>query len=62
MKVQPIFWRFQTEERILRVSKGKITNQKSFNGYHFEIRSNQYLSKEMKTFLGGTLADLLPVV
>ena len=31
---------FQTEERVVRVNKGKITCENTFNGDHFEIEGN----------------------
>ena len=44
-----IFLRFQTEERVLRVNKSKITDENTFSGDHFEIEGNQGSIKDEKT-------------
>ena len=53
---------FQTEERVLRVNKSKITGGNSFNGNHFNIEGNHGSSKEKKNFVLGIFADLRPVL
>ena len=52
VKLSAFFWRFQTEERVLRVSKSKITGENTFNGDHFEIEGNHESSKDEKTLFG----------
>ena len=50
VKLPAFFLRFQTEERVRRVNKSKITGQNTFNGDHFEIERNPESSKGKKTF------------
>ena len=40
MKLPAFFQIFQTKERVLRVNKSKITDEKAFNGDHFETEDN----------------------
>ena len=42
------FLRFQTEERILRYNKSKITGENTYNGDHFQIGDNDGSSKDNK--------------
>ena len=49
MKLPNFFLRFQTEKRVLRVNKSEITAENTFNGNHFEIKSNHESSKDQKT-------------
>ena len=49
MKLSAFFLRFQTEERVLRVNKSKITGENTFNGNDFEIEGNHESSKDEKT-------------
>ena len=49
VKLPAFFCRFQTEERVLRVNKCKITGGNTFNGDHFEIEVNHESSKNEKT-------------
>ena len=48
MKLPAFFWRFQTEEHVLRV-KSKITGENTFNGDDFEIEGSHESSKDEKT-------------
>ena len=45
------FLRFQTEERVLRAVKSKITDENTFNGDHFEIEVNRDSRKDENTLL-----------
>ena len=49
LKLPAFFLRIQTEERVLRVNKSKITGENTFNGDHFEIEGKHGLSKDEKT-------------
>ena len=40
LKLLAFFFRFQTEERVLKVNKNKITGENTSNGDHFEIEAN----------------------
>ena len=48
LNLPAFFLRFQTEERILRVNKSKITDENPFNGDHFEIEDNHGSIKDEK--------------
>ena len=41
---------FQTEERVVRVNKGKITCANTFNGDHLEIEGNHESSEDEGAF------------
>ena len=43
-----LFWRFRTKERVLRVTKSKITGENTFNEDLFEIEDNHESSKDEK--------------
>ena len=43
------FLRFQTEERVLRLNKSKITGENNFNKDHFGIEDNYGSRKDKKT-------------
>ena len=49
MKLPALFWRFQTDECILKVNKSKITSENTFNGYNFDIEGKHESSKGKKT-------------
>ena len=55
MKLQAFFFffflRFQTEERVLRAVKSKITDENTFNVDHFEIEVNRDSRKDENTLL-----------
>ena len=40
-----VFLRFQTKDRVLRVSKSEIASENTFNGDHFEIKGKDKSSK-----------------
>ena len=42
--------RFQTEERVLRVSKSEFTGENTFNGDLLEIEDNHKYSKDEKAW------------
>ena len=44
------FFKFLTEECILRVKKTKMTCRNMFNGEHFDIDGNHGLNKDQKFF------------
>ena len=44
-----IFLRFQTEERVLRVNRSKITGENTFNGDNFEIEDNHESTEDDQT-------------
>ena len=48
VKLPAFFWSFQTEERVLRVNKSKITGENAFNGGLFEVEDNHESSKDEK--------------
>ena len=48
MKLPTFFWRFQTEERVQRVNKSKITDEDTFKGDHFEIEGSHESIKDEK--------------
>ena len=48
-KTTGLFLRFPTEERVVRVNKGKITRENTFNRDHFEIEGNHESSQNKKT-------------
>ena len=58
LKLPAFFLGFQTEERLLRVNKSKITGENTFNGDHFDIEGNHESSKDKKSFVLGIFADL----
>ena len=49
VKLPAFFQKCQSEERVLRVNKSKITGENTFNGDHFEIQGNHESSKDEKT-------------
>ena len=49
VKIPAYFWRFQTEERVLRVNKSKITGENTFNGDNFEIEDNHESTEDDQT-------------
>ena len=49
IKLPAIFLRFQSGERVLRVTKNKITSKNTFNRDYFEIEGNHGSSKDEKT-------------
>ena len=49
VKLPAYFWRFQTEEFVLRVNKSKITGENTFNGDHFEIEDNHESTEDEQT-------------
>ena len=51
IEITGIFWRFHTEECILKVNKTEVTGGNTFAGYHFDIKGNHELSKDKKSFL-----------
>ena len=52
MKLPTFFLKFQTEELILRVNKSEINGENTFDGNHFEIKSNHEQSKDEKPLFG----------
>ena len=62
MKLQAFCFRFQIEERILRVNKSEITGQNAFHGDLFEIEDNYESSKDKKKSVLNIFADLLQVL
>ena len=50
MKLPAFFFRFQTEERVVRVNKSEITDEDTFNGDLFEIEDNHESRKDKKTW------------
>ena len=40
MNLPAFFYRFQTEERLLRINKSEITAENTFNGDHFADKGN----------------------
>ena len=48
VKLPAIFWKFQTEERVLRVSKSKVTGENTFTGDEFKIEGNHESSEARK--------------
>ena len=49
VKLRPFFWKFQTEERVLRLNKSKITSENTFNRYDFDIEGNYESYKDRRT-------------
>ena len=58
LKLAALLLRCQTEERVLKVNKSKITGENTFNRDHFEIECNHRSSKDKKNFVLGIFADL----
>ena len=52
VKLSALFLRSQTEERVLRVNKNKITGENNFHGDDFEIEGNHGLSKDENLYFG----------
>ena len=48
VKLPAIFKKFQIKERVLRVNKGEITGESTFNKVHFQIDGKQESSKDEK--------------
>ena len=50
MKLLSLFLRFQTEEGVLRINKGKVTGENAFLGDLSGIEENHESSKDEKTW------------
>ena len=48
MRLPAFFFRFQTEERVLRVNETKIACEKTFNGNYFVAEGNHESSEDEK--------------
>ena len=59
-EITGVFFRFQTEELLLRVNQSKITGENSFHGDHFEIEGNHEASKDEKTLFRVVLQICYP--